>query len=56
MNILFRAYFGGEKIKKKLIYSGQDPDPDVFKSWIRSRTKIIQIRITGFLLTYGKHC
>jgi hypothetical protein len=49
MNILFRAYFGPKKSRRKLskISLGQDPDPDVFKSRIRIRSKIVRIRNTG---------
>jgi hypothetical protein len=50
MNILFIAYFGQKKIFEEVcpkIYIGKDLDPDVFKSRIRIRSKIVQIRNTG---------
>jgi hypothetical protein len=55
-NILFRAYFYQINSRKKLaeIYLGQDPymdsdpDPEIFKSRIRIRSKIVRIRNTGY--------
>jgi hypothetical protein len=48
-NILFRAYFRHKNFQKKLgrkLFLVQDPDsdPDVFKSRIRIRSKIVRIR------------
>jgi hypothetical protein len=51
MKILFRAYFREKKILEKSwpkIYLGQDPDPDVFESRIRIRSKVVRIRNTGY--------
>jgi hypothetical protein len=45
INILFRAYFREKNFQTKF-YSGQDPDPDVFESRIRIRSKIVRIRNT----------
>jgi hypothetical protein len=46
--ILFRAYFRQKnfqlKFSRNFFYLGQDPDPDVFESWIQIRSKIVRIR------------
>jgi hypothetical protein len=53
MNILFEAYRYRISAKKVLeepwskIYLDHDPDPDVFKSLIRIRSKIVRIRNTA---------
>jgi hypothetical protein len=50
MTILFRAYFRQKNFAEEIlpkINLGQDPDPDVFESRIRIRSKIVRIRKTG---------
>jgi hypothetical protein len=49
MKILFIAYFHQKKFQKKVSrkFIRKDPDPDVFKSRIRIRSKIVRIRNTA---------